>query len=193
MTVRYALLALLVLSPHHAQALNKFTFRIGGEPETLDWSLAHTAIETHLMMNLMDGLVAIEPDLKVTPQLAESWKVSADHKTYTFKLRKGVVWSDGVPLVAQQFVDSWKRLLTRSTGASYAYFLYDLVGAEDFHKGKITDFTQVGVKALDDQTLQVKLSHPTPYWIYIPTFWVTFPMRKISKRNMVSSGLKQES
>lgn len=155
-----------------------FTFRIPGDPETLDWNRAHTPIETHLLMNMMEGLVAFDGGLNVVPALAESWKVSDDGRTYTFKLRKGVKWSDGVPLKAKDFVYSWKRLLTPTTAASYAYFLFDVEGAEFYNKGSLKDFASVGVQAVDDHTLKVKLARPVAHWIQIPTFWVTFPLRE---------------
>jgi oligopeptide transport system substrate-binding protein len=159
-------------------AAKTFTLRIQGEPETLDWNKAHTPIETYLLMNLMEGLVAFDAKLKPVPSLAKSWVISADGRTYTFKLRPGVKWSDGVALKAEHFVYSWKRLLSPVTAAPYAYFLFDVEGAEFYNKGAITDFKQVGVKALDDQTLQIKLARPVAYWINIPTFWVTFPLRE---------------
>lgn len=155
-----------------------FTFRIQGEPETLDWNRAHTPIETYLLMNLMEGLLTFDSQFKVAPALAESWKISKDGKTYIFKLRPGVQWSDGVPLKAKDFIYSWKRLLSPLTAASYAYFLFDIEGAEAFNQGKLRDFNQVGVKAPDDHTLEIKLLRPMAHWIYIPTFWVTFPLRE---------------
>lgn len=155
-----------------------FTFRMTSEPETLDWNKAHTAIETYLLMNLMEGLMTFDPKFKVTPALAASYSLSKDQKTYTFKLKPGVKWSDGIPLKAQDFVYSWKRLISPVTGASYAYLLFDVEGAEDFYKGKLTDFEKVGIKARDDLTLEVKLLRPIANWIYIPTFWVTFPLRQ---------------
>ncbi len=155
-----------------------FSFRIRGEPETLDWNRAHSPVEAALLMNLMEGLVAIDSQLQVIPALAESWEVAPDRKTYTFKLRAGVRWSDGVELKAKDFIYSWKRLLAPMTVASYAYFLFDIVGAQAFHEGKVQDFQQVGVKALDDRTLEVRLSRPVAHWISIPAFWVTFPMRQ---------------
>ena len=155
-----------------------FTLRIPGEPETLDWNRAHTMVETYILMNLMEGLVTFDKDLKVIPALAETWTKSQDGRTFTFRLRKGVKWSDGVPLKAADFVYSWKRLLSPVTAASYAYFLFDVEGAELYYKNKITDFSAVGIKALDDLTLQVKLARPVQHWMYIPTFWVTFPLRQ---------------
>jgi oligopeptide transport system substrate-binding protein len=127
----------------------------------------------------MEGLVGLDgPAMKIVPELAKSWTKSADGRTYTFYLREGVKWSDGVPLKAQDFVYSWKRLLSPVTGSTYAYMLFDVEGAENFNKGTITDFNSVGVKALDDRTLQVRLSRPVAYWLHIPTFWVTFPLRQ---------------
>ena len=162
----------------NAAGKKTFSFRLMGEPETLDWNRGYTTMETYILMNLMDGLVNIDQNLKVTPSLAERWTVSADQKTYTFYLRKDVKWSDGVTLKASDFVTSWKRLLSPRTGAHYGYMLYDIEGAEDFAKGKQTDFKTVGVKALDATTLQVKLTRSVASFIYIPSFWVTFPLRE---------------
>ncbi len=129
-------------------------------------------------MNLMEGLTEVDPNLKTKPCLAEKMAVSKDQKTYTFTLRKGVQWSDGVALKAQDFVEGWKRLLTPATGAPYAYLLFDVVGAEDFNKKKIDDFTKVGVIAKDETTLVVKLSRPVAYFPFLTSFWPLFPIRK---------------
>jgi oligopeptide transport system substrate-binding protein len=165
-------------SPSPVPSEKVLSVRLIGEPETLDWNRAHTPVETFILTNLMEGLVTFDSNMQVSQALAESWNISKDKKTYTFKLRPGVKWSDGVPLKAKDFVYSWKRLLSPATAAAYAYFLFDIVGAESFNKGTIKDFSKVGVKALNDSTLQVKLSHAIPYWIEVPTFWVTFPMRQ---------------
>ncbi len=155
-----------------------FTFRLQGEPETLDWNRAYTTGETYLLMNLMEGLIELNAQLKVEPRLAERYTISPDGKTYTFFLRKGVKWQDGVPLKAADFVYSWKRLLSPLTAASYAYLLFDVAGAREFYEGKNRDFSKVGIRAINDSTLEVKLHRPVAYWIYIPTFWVTFPLRQ---------------
>jgi oligopeptide transport system substrate-binding protein len=155
-----------------------FTLRIPGEPETLDWNRAHTMVETYMLMNLMEGLVTFDANLKVVPALASSWTRSPDGRSYVFNLRRDVTWTDGVPLKAKDFVFSWKRLLSPLTAASYADFLFDVEGAEAFNKGELKDFSQVGIKAIDDHTLSVRLVKPVAHWIYIPTFWVTFPLRE---------------
>src|SRR5690349_2192800 len=111
-----------------------FKFRLLAEPTTLDWNIASTMIESPLMMNIMEGLMEVDRNLKPVPCLAESMIVSKDRKTYTFKIRKNVKWSDGVALKAQDFVEGWKRLLTPSTAASYAYLLFDVIGAEEFNR-----------------------------------------------------------
>ncbi|MEK7689813.1 MAG: peptide ABC transporter substrate-binding protein, partial [Bdellovibrionota bacterium] len=115
---------------------------------------------------------------EITPALAESWIRSKNGLTYTFRLRKDAKWTDGVPLKAEDFVYSWRRLLDPKTAASYAYLLFDISGAEGFNRGTSTDPASVGVRALDDQTLEVKLARPTAHWLHIPTFWVTYPMRR---------------
>src|SRR4051812_40762673 len=132
MKFRTALLAVLWFAASSSFAAdtrsNAIFLRLIGEPETLDWNKAHTSIETHVLVNLMEGLVGFDETMNIAPALAQSWKVSRDGRTYTFTLRPGVKWSDGVPLRARDFVYSWKRLLSPATAASYAYMLYDVVG-----------------------------------------------------------------
>jgi len=160
------------LDPH-----TTFTFRILGDPETLDWNRAHTAIETHLLNSLMEGLVAHDSHMNVVPALAESWSKSPDGKTYRFTLRRGVLWSDGVELKARDFIASWKRLLSPLTSAPYAYLFFEVVGAQDYYKGLIHDFNRVGFRQIDDYHLEIQLERPVAHFIQIPTFWATFPIR----------------
>jgi oligopeptide transport system substrate-binding protein len=180
---RFALLvlfALLVFVPDSLRAAPKtapFRFRLTADPSTLDWNLARSSYETYIIMNIMDGLVSEGADLKPQPGLADHWEISSDAKTYTFFLRPGVKWSDGKPLRAQDFVDSWIRLLDPKTHSSYADFLFDLENAKDFHEGKITTPASVGVHAVGDSTLKVSLWHTVPYFLHLPSFWVTFPIR----------------
>lgn len=148
-----------------------------GDPVTLDWEKATTWIESFVIRNLMEGLVEIDSKLRAVPALAESWKTSHDHKVYTFRLRSGVKWSDGIPLKAGDFIAAWRRLLAPETGCRYASILFDIENAEKFNKGEIKDFTAVGVKAIDDRTLQVTLHAPVLYWHWIVSDVSTFPIR----------------
>jgi oligopeptide transport system substrate-binding protein len=168
---------LVSLGSSTAQAAT-FKFRLLAEPTTLDWQQASTSVETPIMMNLMEGLTEVDTNLKPQPCLAEKITVSKDQKTYTFTLRKNVKWSDGTPLKAQDFVESWKRLLTPAFAAPYAYLLYDIVGAEEFNKKQSTDFSKVSIVAKDDSTFAVTLKKPVAYFTYLTGFWPTFPIRK---------------
>lgn len=170
------ILAAVFLQSAHAEV--QLRYRLQYEPQTLDWTLAHTQMETAVAMNIMEGLVEFGPDLKLRPMLATNWSVSSDAKTYVFRLRPNVLWSDGKPLQAEDFVYSWQRLLDPMTGSAYSYFLFDIEGAEDFNARRITDPSKIAIKALDRQTLQVTLRKPVPYFLQLLTFWATFPMRK---------------
>lgn len=175
---RVTLFALIFSLSAFSAEIKPFQFRIASQPETLDWNLAHTPVETHLLVNLMEGLVSVDAQARPIPALAEKWEISRDGKTYTFHLRRGIKWTDGKDLEAAQFIASWKRLLTPSTGASYSYLLDDVAGAFEFRTGKIKDFAKVAVRAPDPHTLVVQLSKSVAHWIFIPSFWVTFPIRE---------------
>ena len=151
---------------------------IGTDPPTLDWSLATDSTSFTILNNIMEGLTKFSMKHKPEPALAESWEVSNGGKTYTFKIRNNVFWSDGKPLKAEDFVFSWNRILDPNTAGDYAYFLFDIKNAEDFNAGKIDDFNLVGAKAIDDKTLVVELKRPASYFPSLLTFMSTFPMRK---------------
>ncbi|MGH7890114.1 MAG: ABC transporter substrate-binding protein, partial [Thermodesulfobacteriota bacterium] len=129
-------------APHKRDTLY---INIGSEPPSLDWSLATDSTSFTILNNIMEGLTRFGEDYRPEPALAEKWEISEDGKTLTFHLRKGVKWSDGKPLKAQDFDYSWKRLLDPNTGADYAYFLYDIEGAEAYNIGKETDAAKVQV------------------------------------------------
>ena len=154
-----------------------FVFRIQSEPPNIDPAKGVDQVSIDLMNNLGEGLVQFDNEMRVIPALAETYEISKDGMTYTFKIRKDVQWTDGVPLKAQNFVDSWKRILDPHTAGEYAYFFYDIKGAEEYNSGKTKSFEQVAIKALDDLTLEVKLKRPASYWINLPAFVVMFPVR----------------
>ncbi len=160
--------------PHEKTSLR---YRVHTQPPSLDWSLGGDTVSSKVFISFMEGLLAVDANGKVENRLAESYKASLDGKIYTFKIRPAR-WSDGVELTAQHFVDSWERLLNAKTGAEYSYFFFDIENAENYQKGKLKDFSKVGVKALDARTLEVRLRKPVVYWALVTTFFVSFPQRK---------------
>jgi oligopeptide transport system substrate-binding protein len=112
---------------------------------------------------LYSGLVRTNQNLQVVPDQA-TWQISADQKVYTFKLLPYIKFSDGTPVTAQTYVYSWTRALLPAMGSDNALFWESPIeGADAVHSGKTTTFA--GVKALDDYTLQVTLTQPTPYFL----------------------------
>lgn len=168
-----------------AQGLKILNLGNGVEPQDLDPQSVNGAPEHRIFMALFEGLVTEDPkDLHPVPGQAESWEISPDGLVYTFHLRAGLKWSDGVPLVANDFVQSYRRMLTPSYGAEYSYLLWYAKGAEEFNKGTLTDFSQVGFAAPDDRTLRVTLKAPVPYLLNIIAShyaWKPVPIRVIEK------------
>ncbi len=156
------------------------TFRVNlsTEPPSLDWSLATDHVSFNVIANLMVGLTEFDRQLKPAPVVAKSWDILEGGRKLVFHLRDDVQWSDGQKVRAEDFEYSWRRLLDPKTASQYAYILFDVLNAEEFHEGKIADEKQVGVKALDEATLEVTLKHPTSYFLSITTFEVTYPQRR---------------
>ena len=149
----------------------------GTEPQDIDPHIVTGVQEYHIMMSLFEGLVVPDPvDLHPIPGVAERWDISPDAKVYTFHLRTNALWSNGDPVTAQDFLESFKRILTPSLGAEYAYMLYVVKNAEAYNEGKITDFSQVGFKVIDDHTLQVTLENATPYFLSLITHNSWYPV-----------------
>ncbi|MEX0804068.1 MAG: peptide ABC transporter substrate-binding protein [Candidatus Binatia bacterium] len=157
---------------------NHFRVNLGTEPPSLDWSLATDHVSFNVIANLMVGLTEFNEDLKPTPVIAKSWEIADSGRRIVFHLRDDVLWSDGKKVRAQDFEYSWKRLLDPKTASEYAYILFDLVNAQEYHESTILDASEVGVKALDDVTLEVRLRHPASYFLSLTTFEVTFPQRQ---------------
>jgi oligopeptide transport system substrate-binding protein len=154
-----------------------FRVNLGTEPPSLDWSLATDHVSFNVISNLMVGLTEFDRDLKVAPVIAKGWEMHDGGRRIIFRLRDDVPWSDGQKVRAQDFEYSWKRLLDPKTASEYAYILFDLVNAQEYHEGKIDDAAAVGVRALEDFTLEVRLRHPASYFLALTTFEVTFPQR----------------
>ena len=149
----------------------------GTEPQELDPQIVTGVTEHHIIMSLLEGLVTEDPhDLHPVPGVAESWDVSPSGTVYTFHLRRDAKWSNGEPVTAHDFWNSYKRILMPSLGSEYAYMLYVVTNAQEFNENKITDFNQVGFKVLDDWTFQITLQSPTPYFLSLLNHVSWFPV-----------------
>ena len=171
----------------------------GAEPESLDPAVIEGVPEHSIYMSLFEGLVTYDPEsLDAIPGTAESWEVSDDNLTWTFHLRKNAVWSDGTPVTAPQFVDSWLRFMSPETAAVYAYLPAMVIkGAAEYNAGEAGPET-VAIRALDDYTFQFDLTGPAPYVLGMLSHYAfaVVPMHIIDKYgdewtrpgNMVSNG-----
>ena len=159
------------------------------DPESLDPHKTSTVYEANILRDLFMGLMVQDAKAEVQPGAAESYTVSADGKTYTFKLRKGALWSDGSPVTADDFVFSWRRLVDPATAAEYAYMLAPVVNAEDVTAGKKKP-DELGVKAVDPETFEVMLNAPTPYFLEMLTHQATYPVSKASVEKLGSDFVK---
>jgi len=163
-----------------------FHISIGSEPTDLDPHTVTGLGDAKVIQSPLDPLVSFEPaTLKPVPAPAERRQIPAHGLTYTFYLRANAKWSNGDPVTAQDCVDSWRRILTPSLAADYAYFLHLIRGAEAFNKGTTTDFSTVGAKATDARTLVVTLTHPAPYFLQI---LLNSPWRPVHLRSIAAAG-----
>ena len=154
------------------------TFNWGAEPPDLDPQTSTDQVSFWLLNATLEGLVRLNPDGSIGDGLAESWDISADGLTYTFHLRDAK-WSDGTAITAEDFEAAWKRVLDPATGAEYAYQLTShIVGADDYNTGVTTDPETVGINALDDKTLEVKLVRPTSFFLSLTSFITYIPAQK---------------
>lgn len=193
-----AALSLLLVGCGEGKTLQ---FNLMSEAVQLDWNRAIDSTSVILIDNIMEGLTTYSDSMQGSradlirpmPALAKSWSVSEGGKVYTFYLREGVVWGDGVPLEAKHFVDSWERLLSPSMRTSNAYHLYDIENAQNYSEGRIKDFSKVGVKAINEHTLVVTLRHPVPYFLHLVASASTFPIRRDLMQKYGSQWLEPEN
>lgn len=168
-------MALLMGSAAQAATLNMGN---GGEPGSLDPHKVSGDWENRIVGEYLEGLMAEDIRADAIPGQAESWTISDDGTVYTFKLRQDAVWSDGVPVTAQNFVDAFQRLFDPATAAEYAYLQFPIKNSSKIAAGEITDFSQLGVKAIDDKTLEITLEASTPFFLQALTHYTAYPIRK---------------
>jgi oligopeptide transport system substrate-binding protein len=162
------------------------TLRIGNaaEPADLDPHLASILSDQILVNALFEGLTLLdERTTQPLPAAAESWETSADGLTWTFRLRPSLKWSNGDPLVADDFIQSWRRILNPKFAADNAWYLFALKNATAYNAGQLTDAAALGIRASDPRTLVLTLERPTPYLAALVSMPAWFPInpRVVSK------------
>lgn len=154
-----------------------YTFRAGDDWGSIDPGLVQDTTGGDVVRQMFEGLYNQDANGNNYPALAVEMAVSEDNMTYIFNLRRGVQWSDGKPVTAHDFEYAWKRVANPETASEYASYiqLMSLRNADDVLTGKMAP-DELGVKALDDYTLEVQLSVPLPYFPLMLTHATTFPV-----------------
>lgn len=147
------------------------------EPPDLDSAKSTDSVSFTILNNVNEGLMRLDENNEPVPGMAEGEpEVSEDGLTYTFKLRDAN-WSDGTPVTAHDFEYAWKRALDPETASQYAFILYYIKNAEAYNAGE-AEADDVGVKALDDKTLEVELERPVPYFLSLTAFATYLPQKQ---------------
>ena len=151
------------------------------EPTSLHPAAGFNLISWEPLNNLVEGLVRLDGQHLAAPATAESWQVSDDGKTYTFKLRANARWSNGDPVTAHDFVYGWTHMLAPETASPAAFLAYPIAGAKAFNEGKGQD---LGIKALDEHTLEITLEAPNVSFLNVITNPNFAPLnQKVAKSN----------
>ncbi len=174
--------------------VDTYTIGYSSDPQTWDVLGTSMAADSEAIVNTYDGLYEYNSENELTPALAESYTVSADGKVYTFKLRQGVKWVDSQGRVvadvkADDFVAGMQHMMDAAEGLEYLTGAAgaNIVNADEYCKGEVTDFAQVGVKAVDDYTVEYTLTQPTSFFMTMLGYGVFAPM---SREYYVSQGGK---
>ncbi|MGT2757192.1 peptide ABC transporter substrate-binding protein [Streptococcus ovuberis] len=159
-----------------------YSYVYSTDPDTLNYLLANKAATSDITSNLIDGLLENDQYGNLIPSLAEDWKVSKDGLTYTYTLREDAKWftADGeeyAPVTAQDFITGLKYAADKESEG--LYIVQDSIkGLDAYLKGENKDFSSVGIKALDDKTIQYTLKQPEPFWNSKTTMNILFPVNE---------------
>jgi oligopeptide transport system substrate-binding protein len=153
----------------------------GADPQTLDPHRAQGVPESNIGRDLFEGLIAEAPNGDLIPGVAESWEVSDDAKAYTFRLRENARWSNGDPVTAGDFVFGMRRSVDPATLSVYSFILAPIENAEAITAGDMPP-EHLGVSALDERTLEIRLANPTPYFLGLLTHSASYAAHEASVR-----------
>lgn len=169
--------ATAIFTPKTVDAAKTISLNAGMEPTGLNTLTSTYSIEFSLFEHMYENLVTLDDDDNTVPGAAESWDYDEDTLTYTFHLRKDGVWTNGDPVTAKDFEFAWSQALNPDVASDYAYFLYFIKNAEKYFNGEVT-WDEVGVKVVDDYTLEVTLEQPTPYALFLFSFGTLAPINQ---------------
>lgn len=169
--------ATAIFTPKTVDAAKTISLNAGMEPTGLNTLTSTYSIEFALFEHMYENLVTLDDDDNTAPGAAESWDYDEDTLTYTFHLRKDGVWTNGDPVTAKDFEFAWSQALNPDVASDYAYFLYFIKNAEKYFNGEVT-WDEVGVKVVDDYTLEVTLEQPTPYALFLFSFGTLAPINQ---------------
>lgn len=169
--------ATAIFTPKTVDAAKTISLNAGMEPTGLNTLTSTYAIEFSLFNHMYENLVTLDDDDNTVPGAAESWDYDEDTLTYTFHLRKDGVWTNGDPVTAKDFEFAWSQALNPDVASDYAYFLYFIKNAEKYFNGEVA-WDEVGVKVVDDYTLEVTMEQPTPYALFLFSFSTLAPINQ---------------
>jgi oligopeptide transport system substrate-binding protein len=178
------------------QAAAQVVYNRGQEadPETLDPQKVSTSTEFHIMRDLYETLIIHDGQGKVMPGVAEKWEIADDGKLFRFTLRANARWSNGEQVKASDVVFAWRRAADPATGSKYANVLDPVVGFEAARKGTAgAKLEDIGIRAVNDTTLEVRLATPTPYFIELLTLPVSAPLHEASVRQHGGNFVRPEN
>ena len=169
--------ATAIFTPKTVDAAKTISLNAGMEPTGLNTLTSTYSIEFSLFEHMYENLVSLDDDDNTVPGAAESWDYDEDTLTYTFHLRKDGVWTNGDPVTAKDFEFAWSQALNPDVASDYAYFLYFIKNAEKYFNGEVA-WDEVGVKVVDDYTLEVTMEQPTPYALFLFSFGTLAPINQ---------------
>ena len=166
-----------------------FVFLNGAEPESIDPAVITGQPDGRIAYALFEGLTSFNAAGIAGPGVAERWELSPDARVYTFHLRHDAKWSNGDPVTARDFFASWRRTLAPETASEYSYQLHYVKNAKAFNEGQLKDFSQVGLRVVDDFTFEVALDNPTPFFLDLCAFVTLLPVHLPTVERCDQAGL----